>query len=82
MRRALTIWLACITLCAPISQAADPDHFKALADYQAVLAKDPANREALRGKIQTLARLGAPRQFLFATLTTTGLRLINADILP
>ncbi|HMI91547.1 MAG TPA: tetratricopeptide repeat protein, partial [Polyangiales bacterium] len=35
-------------------------YFHALADYQAILAAEPAHRGALRGKIFTLERLGAP----------------------
>ena len=37
------------------------DYFAALAAYQAILAQQPAHRGALRGKIQTLARLGTPQ---------------------
>ena len=37
------------------------DYFGALAAYQTILALEPAHRGALRGKIQTLARLGAPQ---------------------
>ena len=61
MRCALTICIAVIALAAGSAAAADSEHFAALAAYQAILAKDPANRDALRGKIQTLARLGAPQ---------------------
>ena len=35
--------------------------FAALAIYQSILDKDPAQRAALRGKIHTLGRLGTPR---------------------
>ena len=59
--RALTICLAILAFAAGIASAADPDHFTELARYQAILDKDPADRAALRGKIQTLARLGAPQ---------------------
>ena len=37
------------------------DYFGALAAYQTILAQEPTHRAALRGKIQTLARLGAPQ---------------------
>ncbi len=37
------------------------DFFDALAVYQSILAREPAHRGALRGKIQALARLGAPQ---------------------
>jgi biofilm PGA synthesis protein PgaA len=37
------------------------DYFSALATYQAMLAQEPAHRGALRGKIQTLVRLGTPQ---------------------
>jgi biofilm PGA synthesis protein PgaA len=37
------------------------DYFGALAAWQAILAQQPAHRGALRGKIQTLSRLGAPQ---------------------
>jgi biofilm PGA synthesis protein PgaA len=46
---------------AGAAHAAPPDYFADLAAYQAVLAREPANRDALRGKILTLARLGAPQ---------------------
>ncbi|MBC7804029.1 MAG: poly-beta-1,6 N-acetyl-D-glucosamine export porin PgaA [Candidatus Parcubacteria bacterium] len=36
-------------------------NFEALAAYQAVLAKDPGNRDARRGQILTLSRIGAPQ---------------------
>mgnify|MGYP000066256882 CR=1 FL=1 len=36
------------------------DDFGALAAWQAILARDPTHRAALRGRTQTLARLGAP----------------------
>ncbi len=37
------------------------DFFGALAAYQNILALEPAHRGALRGKIQTLSRLGTPQ---------------------
>jgi biofilm PGA synthesis protein PgaA len=37
------------------------DYFGALAAYQAILVQDPTHHAALHGKIQTLARLGAPQ---------------------
>ena len=37
------------------------DYFGALAAYQTILAQEPTHRAALRGKIQTLARLGTPQ---------------------
>jgi biofilm PGA synthesis protein PgaA len=37
------------------------DYFGALAAYQTILAQEPTHRGALRGKIQTLARLGTPQ---------------------
>jgi biofilm PGA synthesis protein PgaA len=43
------------------SAIARRDFFGALTAYQAILAQQPDNRGALRGKIQTLARLGAPQ---------------------
>lgn len=61
MRRVLTICLAGIVLGAATADAADPDYFAALAAYQEILSREPANGAALRGKIQTLARLGAPQ---------------------
>jgi len=39
--------------------AAGPDPMGALAAWQAVLARDPSNRSALRGRIQALDQLGA-----------------------
>lgn len=41
--------------------AARRDYFDALTAYQAILAQAPTHRGALRGKIDTLARLGAPQ---------------------
>src|SRR5688572_15336359 len=46
------------------AQAADPPGailFKDLTTYQANLDKNPSDRAALRGKVLTLARLGAPQ---------------------
>jgi biofilm PGA synthesis protein PgaA len=61
MTRVLLIALAAIALGAGAAHSAEPaDSFAALAAYQAVLAREPGNREALRGKALTLARLGAP----------------------
>ncbi len=40
---------------------AKQDYFAALVAYQAILAQEPGNRDALRGKIQTLGHLGAPQ---------------------
>jgi biofilm PGA synthesis protein PgaA len=40
---------------------AKQDYFGALAAYQAILALEPDNRDALRGKIQTLGHLGTPQ---------------------
>ena len=37
------------------------DYFGALAAYQTILVQEPTHRGALRGKIQTLTRLGAPQ---------------------
>ena len=37
------------------------DYFAALTAYQSVLKKQPGHRVALRGRIQTLARLGTPQ---------------------
>jgi biofilm PGA synthesis protein PgaA len=37
------------------------DYFGALAAYQTILSQEPTHRAALRGKIQTLARLGTPQ---------------------
>jgi biofilm PGA synthesis protein PgaA len=37
------------------------NYFGALAAYQTILAQEPTHRAALRGKIQTLARLGTPQ---------------------
>jgi biofilm PGA synthesis protein PgaA len=37
------------------------DDFAALAAYQAILQQQPTHRNALRGKIQTLSRLGTPQ---------------------
>lgn len=37
------------------------DDFGALATYQTLLALEPTQRAALRGKIQTMARLGTPQ---------------------
>lgn len=37
------------------------DYFGALAAYQAILTQKPNHRSALRGKIQTLVRLGTPQ---------------------
>ena len=37
------------------------DYFGALAAYQTILAQEPTHLAALRGKIQTLTRLGAPQ---------------------
>jgi biofilm PGA synthesis protein PgaA len=59
MLRTLLAGLAAIAIAA---QAAEPaDSFKALASYQAILDKNPADRAALLGKVLTLARLGAPQ---------------------
>lgn len=40
---------------------ANRDYFAALEAYQSILNQQPKHREALRGKAQTLARLGAPQ---------------------
>jgi biofilm PGA synthesis protein PgaA len=40
--------------------AARGDDFGALAAWQAILVQEPSQRTALRGKVATLARLGAP----------------------
>ena len=37
------------------------DDFAALAAYQAILQQQPTHRNALRGKLQTLSRLGTPQ---------------------
>ncbi len=37
------------------------DDFAALAAYQSILQQQPNHRDALRGKIQTLSRLGTPQ---------------------
>ncbi|HTJ96974.1 MAG TPA: poly-beta-1,6 N-acetyl-D-glucosamine export porin PgaA [Rhodocyclaceae bacterium] len=37
------------------------DYFAALEAYQTILSRDPKNRQALRGKVQVLARLGTPQ---------------------
>jgi biofilm PGA synthesis protein PgaA len=43
------------------SAFAKRDDFAALTAYQTILAQQPTDRRALRGKILTLARLGAPQ---------------------
>ena len=56
---------------------AKPDHIGALAAWQAILARDPANRTALRGRIQALDHLGAPQ--LAATLADRYPGLLSRD---
>jgi biofilm PGA synthesis protein PgaA len=64
--RSASLALACLLAAcflpggAALAQGGKDD-FSALAEYQAILAREPGNREALRGRILTLARLGAPR---------------------
>jgi biofilm PGA synthesis protein PgaA len=50
-----------ILLAAADIAIAKRDYFGALAAYQAILAQDATHRAALRGKIQTLVRLGTPQ---------------------
>lgn len=40
------------------------EYFQALAVYEKILDKSPQNRDALRGRILAIARLGAPHQAL------------------
>jgi biofilm PGA synthesis protein PgaA len=49
-----------LEVCADVANA-KRDYFGALAAYQAILALKPDHRDALRGKIQALARLGTPQ---------------------
>jgi biofilm PGA synthesis protein PgaA len=64
--RALFLSIAC-TLSSCVLHGGEAlaqgrtDDYSALAGFQAILARDPGNRDALRGKILMLARLGAPR---------------------
>jgi biofilm PGA synthesis protein PgaA len=61
------------------------EHSEALAAWQTLLAREPANRAALRGRIQTIARLGAPQLALEmaarepAVLTPAEIEAIAAD---
>jgi biofilm PGA synthesis protein PgaA len=53
--------LASLLIAAGPAAGAIADDYEALAAHQAVLAREPANRGALLGKVRALARLGAPQ---------------------
>jgi len=49
------------------------DYFGALASFQLILVQEPAHRAALRGRMQTLSRLGAPQLALDLADRTPGI---------
>jgi len=73
--RALLALLAAVAIGA--SAAGVGDAFDELARWQVVLEREPANRDALRGRVFALAKLGAPQLALELADRNPG--LLSAD---